>query len=776
MKDKNPWLGLLSYQDPEKSNSRYKFCGRETAISSLFAMIDNNLLVTMYGKTGIGKTSILNAGVFPLLRSRNYLPLSIRLGKYDNSQITSFAKCIVDEIISEIKAINGKIITKYPDFASENCLSTEFLWRFFLTSNFQNSQGEAIFPVITLDQFEEIFLSAPKESTLLLKQIYALIDDNREVPDIDGYSDYANFRFVFSIREDDLFYLEDCIDINFLSEMKQNRFRLCPLSESEAREVVMLGKEMMVEGLEDEIAVRTTNLSKDENGHVSTNLLSLVCSQLYIQSSGQITIDILNSFSQNPLESFYLDCMSHVSEKTRNYIEDQMVDQDRRKFVSKKDILKNISPEDIATLTSGEYKIFQNITAGNTECVELIHDSIARTIFHLKKDAEDRRMALKLIKHNKWIKVCLYAISICLIFALGVIALQYQDNIEMQEINEERPHNFVINIVEDSIVVVDNDFWKAEVIVTGYSETKIDTIKKITINKGTKDEPIDIAVQPIYSSIRVITNYKLESNYRKIDTTLAVSDLTSHPSIILPVQRILPELFTYSSKVVFDISGKEIDAQDAIVILHDKIQRTNSEGFFTFNLEDPIAPSDFVYIVRKGFDCYEENNLIIDGKFKDKFVIQPSDGISAFDIECTKMDSLKNTKKWKYKTISEKIPNGEWITFKDGSRDHIILYATIDGYASDDKYAIFGYYYFQDEYNKNKDLGKVHNAYHLFTGWMDCQDLMETKASEKEFEIHSYDVAGNKQTIYGHYMKNGRLSGKVLSMDETIGIFGNYTY
>ena len=64
-------------------------------------MVDNNLLVTLYGKTGIGKTSILNAGVFPLLRSRNYLPISIRLGRYAKEE-KSFAKYIIDEIENEI--------------------------------------------------------------------------------------------------------------------------------------------------------------------------------------------------------------------------------------------------------------------------------------------------------------------------------------------------------------------------------------------------------------------------------------------------------------------------------------------------------------------------------------------------------------------------------------------------------------------------------------------------------------------------------------------------
>lgn len=763
---KNPWLGLLSYQDPNKTNSQYKFCGRENAISSLFAMIDNNLLVTMYGKTGIGKTSVLNAGVFPLLRSRNYLPISIRLGKYESSQITSFAKCIVDEIESEISNIGGKISTKFPSFASENCLSVEFLWKYFLTSNFQNSQEEDIYPVIALDQFEEIFISNPKESTLLLKQIYALLDDNREIPEIEGYSDITNFRFVFSIREDDLFYLEDCIDINYLSEMKQNRYRLCPLSDSEAHEVVMLGKELMDDGAEEEITIRITNLAKDENGHISTNLLSLVCSQLFIQSDGKFTIDILNTFSQNPLESFYKDCMSQVSEKTRIYIETQMVDQDRRKFVSKQEIKKNVSAEDLNTLTSGEYRILQYITAGNTECVELIHDSIARTIFHLKNDTEERILALKLIRHNKWIKIGLYVISTFLVIALGVIGRQYFVNKDLEDVNNGRLHNFVLNIVEDSVVVADNDYWQADLYVLAQSDAKQDTIEYKHITKASKDEPLEVPVDSA-NSVRILVVFADNTSYNPIDTTFTILDLTKHPSVKLNIKKKIPQLFRYSGKVVFDLNGKEVDMQDAIVILHDKIQRTNKEGFFTFNLTDSIDSDDFIYIVRKGFSCYEENNLIVSGNFKDKFIISPSDSLSAFDLKCAQMDTIDN---WTYHTVSKESPLGERVTLSEKS-DWIVLYATRKGKIIDGKLKIWGYYYFMQEYNKYKETGNPHNIYHLFTGWMDKQVPKDGKY--RGFEVQSTDVAGNKQVIYGHY--TGRLSGKITSMGETIGIFGNYS-
>ena len=78
-RNKNPWLGWASYDEKSLSQG-YHFKGRSSEISELFSLIENNLLVTIYGKSGIGKTSILNAGVFPSLKAAGYLPIVCRCG------------------------------------------------------------------------------------------------------------------------------------------------------------------------------------------------------------------------------------------------------------------------------------------------------------------------------------------------------------------------------------------------------------------------------------------------------------------------------------------------------------------------------------------------------------------------------------------------------------------------------------------------------------------------------------------------------------------------
>ena len=51
----NPWAGLASYEDPAKSVRKLKFCGRDNDIYDVCRLIDDNLLLVLYGKSGIGK-------------------------------------------------------------------------------------------------------------------------------------------------------------------------------------------------------------------------------------------------------------------------------------------------------------------------------------------------------------------------------------------------------------------------------------------------------------------------------------------------------------------------------------------------------------------------------------------------------------------------------------------------------------------------------------------------------------------------------------------------
>lgn len=71
----SPWPGLASF--PEAACSF--FHGRDQAIAELHRLVSGSAAAVLFGQSGLGKTSLIQAGLFPLLRAEQGLPVYVRL-------------------------------------------------------------------------------------------------------------------------------------------------------------------------------------------------------------------------------------------------------------------------------------------------------------------------------------------------------------------------------------------------------------------------------------------------------------------------------------------------------------------------------------------------------------------------------------------------------------------------------------------------------------------------------------------------------------------------
>jgi Archaeal ATPase. len=71
----HPWLGLESFHE----ETRAYFFGRDTEIAELHLRLRSHPLLVLYGRSGLGKTSILMAGLIPRLRAEERRPVLLRL-------------------------------------------------------------------------------------------------------------------------------------------------------------------------------------------------------------------------------------------------------------------------------------------------------------------------------------------------------------------------------------------------------------------------------------------------------------------------------------------------------------------------------------------------------------------------------------------------------------------------------------------------------------------------------------------------------------------------
>lgn len=387
----NPWLGLSSYT--EESIKDHQFNGRSKAIVSLASMIRHNLFVTLYGRSGIGKTSLLQAGLFPLLRREVFSPLAIRLNELKDGIRAS--EIIWNKILKSIES-EGYVYTfcdendEYkPDFSDILVLR-----KLFSAGKFRSDEGEETIPVIVIDQFEEVLYKTPITSRLLILQLYALIDDNYNLEiSHPNWHDDTNFRVVVSIREDDLFLFEDFIDSLNCIDFKSNRYRLLPLSDNEAKEIVLnpiLGKNIFESDKEDSIAEEIVKLSRNKGANINTLLLSLICYVLYndsiISRNRIIKKSDLQSYT-DIINSYYKEVTKNLPKEQRYYIEDHLIDdQGRRTSIYTSD-LEKFAPQAKQLIENSNHRLLNE----NQGRVEFIHDQLAASVMKIRSTRKSRR-------------------------------------------------------------------------------------------------------------------------------------------------------------------------------------------------------------------------------------------------------------------------------------------------------------------------------------------------------------------------------------------------
>ncbi len=395
----NPWAGLASYEDPETAARKLLFCGRDDESYDVAKLIMGNIFVTLYGKSGIGKTSLLNAGVFPELREEQYTPLSLRLGMRDETNPQRYQSMIVGAV--ERKVSRFETIDVIDEQQDEQ--AADYLWNYFARHRFYDKNGEPTTPVLVFDQFEEVFRSDREEAETLLRQLDYINDKDHALDNcsVEGrpYRYEQNFRFVVSIREDDLYRLEDSLDNCYLPALKRCRYRLRSLSEQGARDAILIpGKGLFKAEEEKGIADRIIAKSKNEDGSISTNIVSLLCSRIFVdyQRSGadHITPTLVDSFLKgNPFERFYNEATRGFSNREKSYIEDNLVDVNgRRNSIPESNFLSNV--KNGAVLLDGERKILQRTSTssdGGNYRVELIHDSFCEPLSTQKEKRERRK-------------------------------------------------------------------------------------------------------------------------------------------------------------------------------------------------------------------------------------------------------------------------------------------------------------------------------------------------------------------------------------------------
>ncbi len=394
----NPWPGLQSFDEASKSY----FYGMRAQTEALFRLVRRETLTLFYGRSGLGKTSLLQAGLFPRLREANLLPIPIRLNY--GPKALPFVIQIKHELAVALSAAG--IDTRPPK-------EGESLWEYFHSSDvdFWDSQNRLTTLVLVFDQFEERFTlgrqlaNMDAQAEIAFTELSQLVENRPPAElkakfqvqvDAAGRYDFDKHscKVIFSLREDFLPELENLRD-RFPSIL-ENSLRLQAMNQAQAMEVVLGPGSQLVS---DQVAAEIVRFvgGVDERSQdwftVEPVLLGVVLYGLNQRrhQAQQLTItsDLLSGSREQILDAFYEDALRDLPARARLFVEDGLLTSSgRRDSLAWEDALAEfgVNEQDVLTLINRHLLRREERSDGTR--VELVHDRLAEIV---RKRRDSRR-------------------------------------------------------------------------------------------------------------------------------------------------------------------------------------------------------------------------------------------------------------------------------------------------------------------------------------------------------------------------------------------------
>ena len=398
----NPWPGLASFAEADSAFFR----GRETEADELGRLVRRERLTVLFGRSGLGKSSVLNAGLFPKLRDDLHLPVVVRLG-YGAS--VSLRQQVWDAL--EAACTENAIEASPPQ-------PRESMWAYFhrAGSGFWNLRRRPVLPVLVFDQFEELFTlgqadeAAREAAQDFLAELADLIEDRPsealryELEEDPARGEALDFerrgcKVVLCFREDFLAEMEGLR--RRIPSIMRNRYRLLPMNAAQARAVIASGGDIVgydvrerILGLAWRNRAEAPTTEEAERIEIDPALLSVICSELNLRrrNTGAATIEpgLLGDAETEILAEFYERSLRGQDPRVRAFIEDELITAAgyRDSFAFDDALARpGITKEALDSLVTG--RLLRVDERFGVRRLELTHDVLTRVV----KENRDARRA-----------------------------------------------------------------------------------------------------------------------------------------------------------------------------------------------------------------------------------------------------------------------------------------------------------------------------------------------------------------------------------------------
>ncbi|MBL7733293.1 MAG: ATP-binding protein [Chitinophagaceae bacterium] len=400
---------------PFTSTDQHLFFGREADLSALNSLIFIKQSVVLYGKSGYGKSSLINAGIIPRLQEKEaWQYFTIRFKNYSEKgdhknlhPVETIRQRLREQFSGQEENEFGNLIP------AENSS-----WYWIKQHQWQHQKAKFI---LFFDQFEELF-TYPKEevnefSEELSRLLYNTIPTayRRKLAELDEKGimtddlhdfcyDKPEIKVVYSVRSDRLSLLNALTDRH--PSILQNCYELDALSRQDAEEAIRKPAKLPqgeifasppFEFTNEAITKILDHTANPADGKVEASTLQIVCR--YVEdtlAAGQkhrlITDNLLGDIKDIFLQ-YYENTLGKLDmadrDKVQRLIEDELIDGDRRNPLTEGYIQRKFGfSEALLRKLEDSSLLRKERDAAGRWFYEVSHDSLVTAI---NKVAENRR-------------------------------------------------------------------------------------------------------------------------------------------------------------------------------------------------------------------------------------------------------------------------------------------------------------------------------------------------------------------------------------------------
>lgn len=801
----SPYMGLKPYEEEHA----YKFKGRVKESNEVYQKIVQNDYVVCYAESGEGKTSLLNAGVMPLLRQNEYFPVPIRFTDDDyknedidfdefvlrliNEEIRRKNRELGDNAIMDFQLIDG-VLSEADDSPTEIVkkldeeLESKYAW-WLLHTHELRVLSITLIPILVFDQFEEYFdrVESPLWTNRFFSWLQTLSSDvcpehielviNKHLGaevSLDMILP-KRFKALFSLRSDSIGELDYwCMQRFFIPSLKNNRYCLKPMTYLGAQKVI--GLEPSFSGIASDILKALVDFNSNNSEKLIAEdlpvipalLLSVICESLNKSSSHEIARTIGNIKSGDDtknaiteiLADFYEEILSmcHVSGEVRNVIESALVDEKgkRVRIKSTQRNLEEINFDRHYKEILCKNRIIKKSKINSDDYVELVHDSLCPVIMRhrerLKKEEEQRILAEQAMiaqRRRSWTNISLGVLT-SILACLLVMAL-YKLYYGNDNVIATGKYNVYINTIENDDVA--GLWWKGKIEVIGRRAELNDTILfNQIVYRTPQDTVYSFEVDSTgFKQLDFHISYPDFPQFRDTIISRYPSELGKDPNVKIPIKLVMPHYTDYGGQLIVKDGNRPYYIQDAIVVLNNKVAHSDSVGKFIFHFLNDVPADEKMIIIKKGFSTEPlEPSLTSEERIYELTLI---DSLNTFRDSCAVLDSLTRNgiMKWQISFNTE-------ITMTNSKEPaNLILYGNVVPMRGRFN-LVAGYYYIRKQ-RSNFGL----KAFYMLNGKIQ----KETKTDDNgrnynEIELEGLNWINNKQTLsgkcYGRHHWVGTLS------------------